>query len=305
MRNKKRIMSMVLVFVLLFSSIAYASSVNGSFEGFSIVNIFINGNKITGDVPAINFHGRTMVPVRLVSEELGANVQWDGNTASVYIVSEDTNYSNSTQSDTSTIKLYTKIMHQYNLLEELGRSLSDSGSGLNTVITAHLSENMTDALISDSYETIVSQFNKNIEDYNMLVSTTASIIEESERLNIDTSNMYSIFSNYSEAIDTYKIAFESANDFLETNHGDHFESYISSLINAKFKLDPAILESTDGYNHFYDLIRNYWLYLIDATILKFRMPAVLSSHFSIPSTVVFLQSLVLRMLIETIWISLR
>ena len=257
MRNKKRIMSMVLVFVLLFSSIAYASSVNGSFEGFSIVNIFINGNKITGDVPAINFHGRTMVPVRLVSEELGANVQWDGNTASVYIVSEDTNYSNSTQSDTSTIKLYTKIMHQYNLLEELGRSLSDSGSGLNTVITAHLSENMTDALIFDSYETIVSQFNKNIEDYNMLVSTTASIIEESERLNIDTSNMYSIFSNYSEAIDTYKIAFESANDFLETNHGDHFESYISSLINAKFKLDPAILESTDGYNHFYDLIRNY------------------------------------------------
>ncbi|MGB4439604.1 MAG: copper amine oxidase N-terminal domain-containing protein, partial [Sedimentibacter sp.] len=85
MKKQKKVLILVLVISILFSGFAFANSTNGFFEGFSIINIFINGNKAEGDVPAINFHGRTMVPIRLIGEGLGANVQWDGNTSSVYI----------------------------------------------------------------------------------------------------------------------------------------------------------------------------------------------------------------------------
>ena len=48
-----------------------------SFEGYPIVKVIVDGKEIKGDVPAINFKGRTMVPVRFVSEALGADIAWD------------------------------------------------------------------------------------------------------------------------------------------------------------------------------------------------------------------------------------
>jgi len=36
----------------------------------------VNGNQVMMDVPAAIYHGSTMVPLRFVSEALGANVQW-------------------------------------------------------------------------------------------------------------------------------------------------------------------------------------------------------------------------------------
>lgn len=61
-------------------ALATASGPNGAFEGYPVVNVVVNGQPISSDVPAINFNGRTMVPVRFVSEALGAAVQWDGET---------------------------------------------------------------------------------------------------------------------------------------------------------------------------------------------------------------------------------
>ena len=59
---------------------AAANGPNGVFEGYPIVRVEVNGKTVSGDVPAINFNGRTMVPVRFVSEALGASVEWDANT---------------------------------------------------------------------------------------------------------------------------------------------------------------------------------------------------------------------------------
>lgn len=62
---------------------------NDFFEGFPIVLVKVNDVLMQSDVPAINFHGRTMVPVRFVSEALGATVSWDDATwtASVRLAS--------------------------------------------------------------------------------------------------------------------------------------------------------------------------------------------------------------------------
>lgn len=46
---------------------------------------FANGNQITLDVPATIENGRTLVPVRVISESLGATVNWNGTSRTVAI----------------------------------------------------------------------------------------------------------------------------------------------------------------------------------------------------------------------------
>lgn len=40
------------------------------------------------DAPAKIVNGRTLVPLRFVSEALGAEVTWDGKTKTIYIISQ-------------------------------------------------------------------------------------------------------------------------------------------------------------------------------------------------------------------------
>ena len=51
--------------------------------------VYRNSIEHTIDVPAQIIDGRTLVPVRVVSEYAGAEVSWDGNTSTVYINSTD------------------------------------------------------------------------------------------------------------------------------------------------------------------------------------------------------------------------
>lgn len=51
--------------------------------------VYRNSIEHTIDVPAQIIDGRTLVPVRVVSEYAGAEVSWDGNTSTVYVNSTD------------------------------------------------------------------------------------------------------------------------------------------------------------------------------------------------------------------------
>jgi hypothetical protein len=64
---------------------------NGTYDAngmtFPVVTVYVNGQKIQSDIPAIidPSTGRTMVPVRFVSETLGFKVDWDASTYTVTI----------------------------------------------------------------------------------------------------------------------------------------------------------------------------------------------------------------------------
>ena len=51
------------------------------------VTIFLDGREIRSDVPPIIIDGRTMVPLRAISEGLGMDVQWDDKNYRVLISS--------------------------------------------------------------------------------------------------------------------------------------------------------------------------------------------------------------------------
>lgn len=56
------------------------------------ISVQVNGKSISMDTPAQIINGRTMVPVRFVSEALGAKVSWDEKTSTVIIATDKDKY---------------------------------------------------------------------------------------------------------------------------------------------------------------------------------------------------------------------
>jgi hypothetical protein len=73
----KRVTIILTVMMLLFCT-ATASAAD-------TIHLIVNGKEITPDVPPQVINGRTMVPARHIAEALGANVNWDESSRSVYI----------------------------------------------------------------------------------------------------------------------------------------------------------------------------------------------------------------------------
>lgn len=86
MRMKRIALLAVLIFTIG-TVTAFGESLWGSYEGFSKARIMVNDEEMKeGDVPAIIVNGRTMLPLRQVSEYLQATVKWDQSTftANIY-----------------------------------------------------------------------------------------------------------------------------------------------------------------------------------------------------------------------------
>jgi hypothetical protein len=55
-------------------------------QASSPISIIVDGNTIASDVPPQIINGSTMVPVRVISEALGATVSWDSSTQTVTLL---------------------------------------------------------------------------------------------------------------------------------------------------------------------------------------------------------------------------
>ena len=62
----KKLIPLILSFCMIFSLCTFASD----------ITIIVDGDTLKPDVPPIIVEGRTMVPMRVIFEELGANVTW-------------------------------------------------------------------------------------------------------------------------------------------------------------------------------------------------------------------------------------
>jgi len=86
---RKRTLLIIAVIILLASIPSFGSrnyesgtilltdAVTGEEFEVGTVNVMMSGQDVISDVPAVNFKGRTLVPVRFITESLGANVSWN------------------------------------------------------------------------------------------------------------------------------------------------------------------------------------------------------------------------------------
>lgn len=96
-RNGRILVPMRAIFEALGADVAWDNNLRratGTMEGrqvrLTIGNntAYVNGEPVLLDVPAVIEGGRTLVPVRFISESLNAEVGWDGNTKTVTIVTK-------------------------------------------------------------------------------------------------------------------------------------------------------------------------------------------------------------------------
>lgn len=84
-KNKTLVWVLSVVLAISLSTVGYAAEPREQYQGFDVVKVVVDGREVSSDVPAVIIDGRTMVPLRLVSEALGEKVWWDGKLQAVAI----------------------------------------------------------------------------------------------------------------------------------------------------------------------------------------------------------------------------
>ena len=79
----KKILSVLLSAVMLFGSVSAVNAEND-------VKVMLDGSELTFDVPPQIIEGRTLVPLRVIFEALGADVAWEAETQTVTAIKGDT-----------------------------------------------------------------------------------------------------------------------------------------------------------------------------------------------------------------------
>lgn len=87
----KKVITILLIFVLLSTTVAFAASVNGSYKDYPIVNVTLNDAKVSSNVPAIVLDGSTLLPTRAIAEALNCYVKWDQPTMTAKIIKPTVN----------------------------------------------------------------------------------------------------------------------------------------------------------------------------------------------------------------------
>lgn len=75
----KKTLALLVAVTLILLPIS-ASSVSapwGAYRGYPVAKVYVDGHEISTDVPAHIVEGRTLVPLRFVTEAMGATVDWN------------------------------------------------------------------------------------------------------------------------------------------------------------------------------------------------------------------------------------
>ena len=219
------------------------------------IRIFVNGIQVFSDVPPQLINGRTMIPIRAVSEALGAEVTWDNSTRSVKITNNkeadnnkviDNDTANNETNKIALVKLYTKIASHYYHLGEFNAQIVDASR---EIYFAPPYRTTLDRKLLESISINLEKVNK---EYEFLKKANQQLIDEANRAGININDTNDILLKYNKAINQHKVSIYSLNNsnFNYNNPGNY-----SFTVTGKEGSDAA-QKAFDGYKRFYDLIQN-------------------------------------------------
>lgn len=81
----RRLIAIAGAIVLLIAQGPRAHAAPQPYQGFPAVDLYVNGRYVQNDVPPVIIDGRTMVPLRAISEALGEKIWWDGSLPAVAV----------------------------------------------------------------------------------------------------------------------------------------------------------------------------------------------------------------------------
>jgi hypothetical protein len=159
----KRVLTLILVFSMLFTATVFADGLWGQYEGFSRAKVRINNADLQvpdGEVPAFVINGRTVLPLRQLADTTQTLLKWDN--------------------ATKTADLYKPNVHMFIAQDVSNKDFSlqkpfgrvDQGKTMNFVVFAQV----------DNLKTDVQGFRVTIEDPNGKQATDPLVVplEKSE-----------------------------------------------------------------------------------------------------------------------------
>lgn len=219
----KKTVVLILACILVLSGITFAAS-NGYFEGFRIVNVNINGKNVVGDVPAVMLNGRTMVPLRVISETFGADVNWNNNTYTATLTTNSSGISN-------TLKVAITFSEHYSKLLKYGHSLGAHGSYLESNANRLL---RGEALTTSTYDLMFTNHNSLVEQYNKILSENEALEKSLPSYSAEFTKINGILNNYYDALEKYARGLERMDSMVSsTNNTD-------KIVNSEFVFEYSL-----------------------------------------------------------------
>lgn len=242
----KKVISILVLIAIVFTSAAFSSS--NYFEGLPVVNFLIDGKTVASDVPAVILNGRTMVPVRVISENLGANVNWNNNTYTVEISKPQTDADQT--NDILLLKEYGEIANVFNTLDNMYTTFNLVNDAYWLVIDYSNASNEVELLdrLVTNHEYTGERYNIALERVNTLKET---LIFSSNEVAI--ASMYDILDDYYTALEEHDKAILNLIEYLKYGFESKYQESITNLEDASDSINAA---SKKAYNLYFDYIYN-------------------------------------------------
>lgn len=250
---KKRL-TMILVLMLAIFVVTTAGVLAAS-----QINLVVNGKAVT-DVEAKVIDGSTYVPLRAISEMLGAEVGYDSATKTAIInthqskeqvsIKDDSAQVEQLKKDIETIKLYSKIANHYRMLLVTDDSISDIGTQMSFSFN-YIYQNLQNPL-DNAYD----QIDFAIKMYNESLDSTNKLIAEASANGIDISNINTVLNHQFDTIDKYKLAYEKLNSFYIQQTDDNYSSFSMQQKEAFEEGVKGRSLALKGYFNFYNKTQN-------------------------------------------------
>lgn len=199
--------------------------VTGTAWAYNSITIVVNGKTVASDVSPFIKDGRTMVPLRVVSESLGADVEWDSDTQTVNIISDSSK-------DANNLKAMSRVVGQYYLLEHLGNRITNLDYSLDNVLNEIRLSN------SIEYLNTVDQRAEDINaEYNVMADVVRAFIVQSAEDGIYITDMDEILNDYYKALDYYDAARTSLINYYKTSSPSDYDDFFA---NRKVLFDSSV-----------------------------------------------------------------
>jgi hypothetical protein len=254
MKMKTKVM-IVAAASMLFAGVVSAAGLHGKFEGSPIVKVTAGGNELqVQDVPAINYKGRTMVPIYML-RDLGAEVKWDGATETVDVtLGAGTQEGEFTEEEiaVSWLQFYSGIVYRYRDVTSYGESLLDHSDDQVRAMLSVRAGYQVDAHLRDAKASLTEA-----QDMYDILLENASADADWATENGYFTDLNEIVAQYATALDGFDSALTSLELYKQYKQDKDLKAFEASLEEAVALADEWRNIASYGYEEFYNYVTTY------------------------------------------------
>ncbi|WP_054955281.1 stalk domain-containing protein [Paenibacillus dakarensis] len=234
---KRKVLIATISLSVLFVGVVSAASLWGTYKGNNIIRVTSEGKQLrVGDVPAISYNGRTMIPINMLNQ-IGVSYTWDSKNQTVDV---------NTQNVTTILntKNYIIAADIFKSLEDVGEELRIVSQVFDHTVTAQAA----DIPLRDDF---TKRLNNAINSYNSMVDNATV-----KMYGLTVPEINTILNQYNESINDLKANLAVVNKMIETSYKPDIKFY-EDYVTLGMKTDALITSGTElsqkKYAHYINL----------------------------------------------------